>query len=163
MTTLGDVWFRYEAGRNETSPEMNITTETVFQISTAEKVFELIVLLSIDLLAFTGNTCLWTVIVRTRQLHSSTNCLVLCLSSADLLISVVNIPSVCYLIVAGNGSLPATGCVVLGFVNMVTFIVSVMSLGLISVNRYVLICHPHRFQQVYSKLNLGLMISGEFS
>ena len=129
--------------------------------STTEKAILMLVLIIIDLLSIIGNLSLWAIIVGVRSLRTITNYLVLCLSVADLVISFVNAPSVGYLILSGDDFLPKTACVVLGFINMLTFIFSVMALGLISGHRYILICYPQICQKLFTNSNLIWMFVGE--
>lgn len=54
-------------------------------------------------------------------------------------------------------------CKAVGFINMLTLVASVMSLGLISINRYIKICHPNFYKGSYSARNILLMTAGVYS
>ncbi|ESO83690.1 hypothetical protein LOTGIDRAFT_73938, partial [Lottia gigantea] len=113
----------------------------------------------ICILSFFGNISLWIVIIKTKDLHKESNYLTLCLSFADILVS-MGMPITCLTIVYGEWIFDDVICQVLGFVNMVTFIGSVTSLGVISMNRYIKICKPYKYSVVYTKRNIFLMIAG---
>ena len=51
-------------------------------------------------------------------------------------------------------------CQALGFMTMLTFVASVMSLGTISFNRYIHICQHHRFSTMYTWRNTGFFFLG---
>ncbi|XP_077998855.1 alpha-1A adrenergic receptor-like [Glandiceps talaboti] len=129
-------------------------------ISYAEKIVEASILTTICLIAIFGNTLLWIVIIRSRHLRTTSNALVLCLSGADVLVSTVNMPVTIVTIINEDWVFSDTLCVCLGFINMVTFITSVMSLGLISINRYVLIVHPQKFKNIYNRRSILFMVQG---
>ena len=57
----------------------------------------------------------------------------------------------------------AETCSVLGFFTMVTLVSSVMSLGLISINRYIKICRPAAYHRLYTRINILFMAFGELS
>ncbi|ELT99889.1 hypothetical protein CAPTEDRAFT_79531, partial [Capitella teleta] len=96
----------------------------------------------IALTGLVGNLSLWAIVLSRRALRTASNGLVLCLSGADLLVSAVNVPITTVAVIAGRWVFSALTCRAVGFITMVTFVASVLSLGLISCNRCVLICFP---------------------
>ncbi|XP_002731156.1 5-hydroxytryptamine receptor 7-like [Saccoglossus kowalevskii] len=125
-----------------------------------EKIIESVILTAICLVSITGNVFLWVVVVCSRKLRTTSNALVLCLSGADLMVSIANMPITVVTIVYGEWVLGSAWCSVFGFTSMVNFIASVMSLGAISVNRFILISYPHHFRSVYNKKGTAAMILG---
>ena len=67
-----------------------------------ERALEGVLLILICILATGGNLILWIVVLREPVLHSSSNFLLLCLSAADMLVSVVNMPLTVYTIFVGR-------------------------------------------------------------
>ncbi|GAB1606083.1 uncharacterized protein LOC115217869, partial [Argonauta hians] len=116
----------------------------------AEAIGEGIILIIICLFAFFGNTLLCTVILRTRSLRNSSTYLILCLSISDIVVTVVNMPMTIYAIFYGSWPFSKKDCVVLGYINMVSFIASVMSLTAISLNRYFRICRSLHFKSMFT-------------
>lgn len=57
-----------------------------------EKFIETFILTAICIAAFGGNTSLWIIVLRDKSLRNSSSTLLLCLSAADWLVSVVNMP-----------------------------------------------------------------------
>ncbi|XP_071945610.1 tyramine receptor 1-like [Antedon mediterranea] len=154
-----------------TSDSTNSVTNNVFlsitptenvgvPISTVEKVIEVTVLTIICVTALSGNALLWAVILNTRSLRSTTSALLLCLSSADIMVSVINMPFTIYSIINGGWDLGILLCKGLGFTNMLTFVASVMSLAAISVNRYAIIVSPQKYTKMASKRYTGYLILG---
>ncbi|CAL1544445.1 unnamed protein product, partial [Lymnaea stagnalis] len=56
--------------------------------------------------------------------------------------------------------MPRETCVAIGYINMLTFTASVQSLAVISVNRYVKICRPSWFVDIYTFRNVFFMCMG---
>ncbi|CAI9731274.1 alpha-2B adrenergic receptor-like [Octopus vulgaris] len=134
-----------------------MTTENYINSSTtlapgpsAEAVREGIVLIIICLFAFFGNTLLCTVILRTRSLRNSSTYLILCLSISDIVVTVVNMPLTIYSIFKGTWPFTNDDCIAVGYINMVSFIASVMSLTAISLNRYFRICRSLHFKSMFT-------------
>ena len=121
------------------------------------------ILSMIGIVSIIGNISLWLIIFRDKTLKSASNALLLCLSSADLLVSTVNLPITVTTLLATKWIFSEATCIWSGILVMASVLVSIMSLGVISVNRYVLICHPDRYGQIYTARNTGFMIAGEYS
>ncbi|XP_063404525.1 melatonin receptor type 1C-like [Mytilus trossulus] len=140
-------------GNNKT-----LTGRTKYEDITAEQFIEGILLTIICIVAVLGNISIWIIVLRSRALRTITNCFLLVLSAFDLLVSVINIPVTIATIFSGEWLLSDDACEVLGFSNMVTLCGSVLSLCNISINRYVMVCHPSKFIEVYKRKNVAIMI-----
>lgn len=127
-----------------------------------ERAIEATILLMISTVAIVGNVSLWIIILTTRSLKTPSNALILCLSGSDLMVSSINMPVTAYTISNGHWMFSHAACVLIGYITMSTFITSVMSLGSISINRYLLICKTNKFKEVYTKRNTAMIVSGEF-
>ncbi|GFN76942.1 rhodopsin, gq-coupled [Plakobranchus ocellatus] len=128
--------------------------------STWEKVLEVGTLSTICVSAVVSNVSLWIVVLTTRSLRNESNYLILCLSLADLLVSTVSMPITVATIITSGWTLSRTTCTAMGYINMLAFVASVESLGVISVNRYVKICRPSMFVDVYTTKSVLLMSAG---
>ena len=82
------------------------------------------------------------------------------LTGADLIVG-ATIPIVAYTTLQGTWVFSEPLCTLMGFVHMLTFIASVMSLAAISVNRYVSVCHPWQLRTWYTPRRTALWIAGE--
>ncbi len=144
---------------------MDISTTAASEIwpvpSSTERYIEATVLSLLCVISLVGNISLWVIILTDRSLRTTSNWLILGLSGADILVSSVNMPVTVVTLVSGHWMLSTVACVGFGFVTMLTFIASVMSLGVLSFNRYVLICHNSKFGVIYTKGRTLLMICGE--
>ncbi|KAK6965244.1 alpha-2B adrenergic receptor [Biomphalaria glabrata] len=113
----------------------------------------------ISAVAVVANVSLFLVVLNTRHLRNESNVLILSLSLADLLVSAVSMPITMATIIFGTWKFTRTTCVAVGYINMLTFTASVQSLAVISVNRYVKICRPSKFADIYTyKSVLGMCL-----
>lgn len=126
-----------------------------------ERIAEATILIIIGVVAFSGNILLCSTICRFRHLRTVSNCLILCLCAADILVSLVNVPMTVAAVLYGSWPTTETLCIVIAFTNMVFFIASVMSLGNISINRYMTVCRTTRAKEIYSARNAFLMSLGK--
>ena len=126
-----------------------------------ERIIEALILCAICVISILGNVSLWIIVLRNRTLRTAANALLLCLSTADLLVSVLSMPLTIATLFLGGWKFHDGTCVLAGFLTMCTFITSVMSLGVISISRYILVCHPQKYNQVYNKRNTTLIILGK--
>ena len=129
--------------------------------SRAERMAETCVASLIVSVALLGNVSLWLVILTDATLRIPANLLVLCLSGADLLVATVVMPVTASTIAHGYWTLSTGICEVWGFISMTILIASVLSLACISVSRYILILHPHRFSDIYTWKKTGGMVGGK--
>ncbi|OWF44070.1 beta-3 adrenergic receptor-like [Mizuhopecten yessoensis] len=128
--------------------------------SLVELYIEGVLLSIISILAIGGNTCIWIIICRSKELRTVTNFFILGLTTADWLVSVCNMPvTVITLFGGGTWPLSSDACVLFGFINMLTLVTSVLSLCNISINRYVMVCKPIYFRKIYTRRNTALMIT----
>lgn len=149
---------------NKTGNETNLSiagTDNELLFSTGELVAEGLVLTVICILAITGNTCMWIIVIRNKDLRTVTNSFLLTLAAADLMVSVINMPVTILTIFRGKWMFSETACTALGFTNMLTLVTSVLSLCNISINRYIMVCKPTKFKDVYTKRNAIIMIAGQ--
>ena len=131
-------------------------------IDLPERTAEAAVLVTICVTAVIGNISLWIIIVIDKGLRTLCNCFVLCLSGADILVSMVTMPVTVSSIIYGEWPFSQTACVAIAYLCMTLFITSVLSLAMISINRYVMIRHPAKYNTVYSKKSTGLFIAGKY-
>ena len=131
-------------------------------ISTLEKVLELIVLSVILVTSLAGNFSLWVAIVGTPDLQTISNCLVLYMSGSCILITLYSSSTFYFVAAGGNEDFPELACDFLGVLMVAIFMNSFFAFGLVSFNRYVLVCHPTKYRTLFSKANIGLLMTGRF-
>ncbi|XP_059175715.1 tyramine receptor 1-like [Physella acuta] len=129
-------------------------------VGPVESLVEALTLGTISLVSVVGNAALWLVILDNKGLRIESNLLLLCLSLADLLVSTVSMPVTVVTITSSRWIFSELTCVAMGYLNMITFTASVQSLAVISWNRYVKICQPHRYNQVFTYLKTGCVCLG---
>ena len=93
-------------------------------------------LIIICVVAFFGNGSLFWIVIRKRELRTLLNLFVLNLAAADMLVSFVSMPVTAVSVITEGWVLSNTACVAFGFITMVSFISSVMSLSAIAISRY---------------------------
>ena len=87
-----------------------------------------------SVVALLAEVVVWLAVLKTAKLKNASYYVVLNLSLADLFVDVLNVPVVVAALL--GGFVPSTrSCQIIGMVNMSTFVGTVMSLVLISVNR----------------------------
>ena len=84
-------------------------------------------------------------------------------TGADLLVSCVTMPAIAYVTLRGQWEFSDAVCVTLGFLTMLTFVASVMSLAAISINRFYIVCRPQEVARKYTKLMTALWFAGKMA
>lgn len=156
-------WYRWTPFDSQTAESLsspNLLPESITHRSDM-RIYEGLFLICICIFAFSGNTLLCTIILRTRSLRNNSNYLILCLSTSDIVVAVVNMPMTIYAIFYGSWPFSKISCVVLGYINMVSFVASVMSLTAISINRYFRICRSLQFKSMFTLRKTILMGFGK--
>lgn len=77
----------------------NSDSDGINHISDIEKGIEAGVLFIICIVSLVGNISLWFIVLGNRALRTNSNKLVLCLSAADILVSMINMPVTIYSII----------------------------------------------------------------
>ena len=112
---------------------------------------ETTVLCLICLAAVIGNVSLFLIVYKNRKLRTVTNMYILNLAAADILVSVLSMPVTVVTIIKQRWVFGHTACKVFGFFTILSFIASVMSLGMIAVNRYFYIVKWNTYTNTFSK------------
>ena len=99
-------------------------------------IFETTVLCFICFAALVGNVSLFIIVFKDRKLCTITNMYILNLAAADLLVSMVSMPVTMVTIIKQRWVFGDAACSALGFFTILSFIASVMFLGMIAINRY---------------------------
>ena len=102
----------------------------------AGTVFETTFLSCILTSALIGNVSLFVIVYKKRNLLTVTNMFILNLAAADILVSVLSMPTTLITIIKQRWVFGLPACVVSGFITILSFIASVMSLAMIAINRY---------------------------
>ena len=123
-------------------------------------VLETTVLCSICFAALIGNLSLFVIVYRNRNLQTVTNLFILNLAAADVLVSVLSMPITMVTIIKERWVFGHTACVALGFFSILSFIASVMSLGMIAINRYFYIVRWNTYTKTFSKKKALLYAAG---
>ena len=121
--------------------------------------FQASLLAVINALALFGNISLFVVILRTSTLRTQTNMFLLNLAAADLLVSVLNMPLTIATILHGSWMFGEFLCTLTAFLNLLSFVASVMSLAMVSVNRYHFVVKWKTYQKHFSKRRCAVYIT----
>ena len=120
-------------------------------LSLLATILEVIILCLISLAALFGNLSLYIIVYKNKDLQTIINLYILNLAAADILVSVLSIPFTVVTVIAGRWLFSDTACVALGFFTILSFIASVMSLGMIAINRYFYIVKWNTYRKIFSK------------
>ena len=121
--------------------------------------FQASLLAVINALALFGNISLFVVILRTYALRTQTNLFLLNLAAADLLVSVLNMPLTIATILHGSWMFGEFLCTLTAFLNLLSFVASVMSLAMVSVNRYHFVVKWKTYPKNFSKRRCAVYIT----
>ena len=119
--------------------------------SVSAAVTETIILSFICLAALIGNLSLYIIVYKNKDLQTITNLYILNLAAADIMVSVISIPFTAVTVITGHWLFRDTACVALGFFTILSFISSVMSLGMIAIHRYFYIVKWNTYTKTFSK------------
>ena len=120
-------------------------------LSLLATVSETTILCIICLAALIGNLSLYIIVYKNKDLRTITNLYILNLAAADIMVSVLSIPFTVVTVITGRWLFGDTACVALGFFTILSFITSVMSLGMIAINRYFYIVKWNTYKNTFSK------------
>ncbi|XP_068716851.1 5-hydroxytryptamine receptor 1B-like [Montipora capricornis] len=125
-------------------------------LSLSVTILETTVLFIIGAAAFIGNASLFLVVYKNKNLHTNTNIFILNLAAADILVSGVSMPVTAVTIIKQRWIFGHVKCVVFGFFTILSFIASVMSLGMIAINRYFYIVKWKTYSHTFNKKKVCL-------
>ena len=97
-----------------------------------------------------GNVLVVLVVVRTRSMHSPTNCYLVSLAAADCVVLLASVPNeiLSYYVVGNQWIWGPAGCAIFIFLQNLGINASSLSLTAFTVERYIAICHPMKAQSV---------------
>lgn len=122
--------------------------------------WEAVFLVVNSILSFTLNSLIGYLIYRNRALQNSFNATILNASFADILVSLnVLVTAVESMVERGEKIVDSTWCDITGFINLISFVGSVMSLAAVSVNRYFLVCRSHLYPEYFTKKGTAIYIA----
>ena len=128
------------------------------EISTGLLVLEVGVLLIMTVLGTIGNVCLCVMVYKTRQLRTVSNYLIVNLAVTDLLRIFTTTSVSVIVIVERTWIFGEVFCRVNGCYTLVLLVASLMSVTLISINRYFLIVRPGQSKSLFSKKKAASMV-----
>ena len=114
-------------------------------------IFETTILFLICFAALVGNLSLFIIVYKDRNLRTITNMYILNLAVADMLVSVVSMPVTMVTIIQQRWVFGDATCSALGFLTILSFIASVMFLGMIAINRYFYVVKWNTYTNTFEK------------
>lgn len=135
------------------------TTKYVVDRSEAEKYLHAITMFIIIIATVVGNILILVAIKRKRTLQNITGAFVANLAVADLLQGIVGMPFVMGSSLADEWIFKNGFCQVNGLTNMLFCVTSMMTLGAVSIDRYLSILHPLRYVTWMTTRIAGVMIA----
>ena len=113
-------------------------------------IIEATVLVCICTASILGNVTLFFIFTRRQHLRTITNGFLLNLAFADLLVSVLNMPITVVTIVEQGWIFGDSACVFFGFITILSFVSSVMSLAMIAINRYYYVVQWKTYRSIFT-------------
>ena len=106
------------------------------------------------------NTLIGYLIYCNRALRTSFNATIMNACVADIVVSInILVTSIQGLAERGEQVVCPTWCSITGFINLISFVASVMSLAAVSINRYFLVCQSHIYPQIFTKTGTSIYIA----
>lgn len=122
-------------------------------------IFESTSLSLIDGLAFIGNVLVLIAVMRNPHLRRiPTNVLIVSLAVSDIIMSATCMPVSVIVLIQGYWSLSSTLCQVHGFFFFVLAFVSLQTVALVALNRYVSVAKPSLYRSVFTYQRSKLMV-----
>ncbi|XP_065054054.1 LOW QUALITY PROTEIN: melatonin receptor type 1A-like [Rhopilema esculentum] len=122
-------------------------------------VWEAVLLIINAILAIILNCVIVYLVIHVRSLRSSFNTTIVNASVADIIVS-LNILISTIDIISENGKSISNmvWCDFTGFINLISFVASVMSLAAVSINRYVLVCKSQLYGELFTQTGTAVYI-----
>ena len=118
--------------------------------TTVQVVFESMIFLVIDLLAFTGNLLVCLAMYRNRRLRTTTNIYITALALSDIGSSLIVQPMTVGTLMTGKWVSGYEGCKVHGFFNLFFGYVSIQTMALTAVNRYFRVVKANYYKKIFT-------------
>ena len=97
------------------------------------------------------NSVIPYLIYKDRTLRNSFNATIANASIADILVSLNILTSTIQQLLRKGDTVSSTWCNITGYINLISFVASVMSLAAVSIVRYILVCQRHLYPQYFTK------------
>ena len=100
------------------------------------------------LVGLVGNILVVLVVAKTKSMHSPTNCYLVSLAVADVIVLVASVPNelIFYFLIGDKWIWGEWGCAIFSFSQYLGINASSLSLTAFTVERYIAICHPMKAQ-----------------
>jgi len=142
------------------SSELEVTEKNIYY-SRPTTVFAAVAASIFTIIGVLGNLLTVVALLRCQKLRShATTAFVISLAISDLLFSAINLPLTASRYIHEAWTLGTTLCRIFPFFFYGNVACSLMNMVAITVNRYVLITYHGRYNYIYSKINILLMIVG---
>ena len=114
------------------------------------RIIGFVVVTAIFIIGIIGNAMVVTVVCRTRSMHTPTNCYLVSLACADVILLVTApLPTIVqYFLVIDDLPLGSVGCPIVIFAQYLGVNVSALSMAAFTIERYFAVCRPMRAHAV---------------
>lgn len=113
-------------------------------------ILETVVICMTSVVAIIGNLSLFIIVYKNKNLRTISNVYILNLATADTLVSLLSMPVTAITIIKQRWMFGQITCTVLGFLTILSFIASVMNLGMIAINRYFYIVKWSIYRDIFT-------------
>ncbi|KAJ3609759.1 hypothetical protein NHX12_024270 [Muraenolepis orangiensis] len=129
------------------APEPNATLGVWVDMDTRYKVISSVLFLVICVLGVVGNVMVVLVVLTTKHMRTPTNCYLVSLAVADLMVlTAAGLPSVAESVFGGRWVFGRYGCLCITYFQYLGINASSCSITAFTVERYIAICHPIKAQ-----------------
>ena len=143
---------------NVTTPEMKLA-KALSSRSTALLILESVAVVLINVFALCGNALLCLAIRRNAQLRrNTTNIFILSLACSDILMALLCMPFTAGVFIRGKWIYGELICQLQGFVFFVLAFVSLETMALVAVNRYLNVTKPATYHRIFTRKRCRNMV-----
>lgn len=157
--TSGTAGVRYDSSMSESFNASNLTLSTLPPLSSLSSPLYFSLLYQIMasifgslifVIGFVGNVLVIVVVIRTKAMHTPTNCYLLSLAVADIIVllsaTLPSVPEPFFMI--DEWPFGRTMCSIIVFLQYLGVNASSLSIGAFTVERYIAICYPMKAQTI---------------
>ncbi len=141
-----------------TSPNDTLDEDDEDIFHKQEQIILFILIMILDVICIIGNVTLMVTIYRCRELRTISNCLILNLAVACLLVALLVLPFWAAMTLTQKVTFGNIVCTASAFMTVTLFSESILTLMGIAIDRFIVICHPMKYPYIVTEKKSAIFI-----